>query len=144
MTRIDFYLIQNSTSVAKPRLACRLADKAYHLGHRIYLHTENAAQTRQMDEMLWTFSAGSFIPHAAYTETLAPNPEPVLIGHGEPPAGFDSVLICLAPEVPAFFSRFERMTELVDHDEQDRQRARERFRFYRDRGYDLHTHEVAV
>ena len=44
--------------------------------------------------------------------------------------------------VPEFFSRFERVAELVENDEQQRHHGRERFRFYKERGYPLQTHNV--
>ncbi|MGD8378483.1 MAG: DNA polymerase III subunit chi, partial [Gammaproteobacteria bacterium] len=82
----------------------------------------------------------SFIPHglAASTDPV----EPVQIGHGqEPPHGFET-LVNLHSEVPLFFSRFERVAEIVPADEAARQTARERYRFYKDRGYPLKTHRL--
>ena len=67
---------------------------------------------------------------------------PVLIGHADAPEGLNQVLINLDMAVPLFFSRFERVVEIVNQDEIQRQQARERFKFYRDRGYDLHTHNL--
>jgi DNA polymerase-3 subunit chi len=52
------------------------------------------------------------------------------------------VLINLAAEVPEFFSRYERVAEVVDADAVRREQSRERYRFYRDRGYKLNTHQV--
>ena len=68
---------------------------------------------------------------------------PVLIGHDadNDPAETD-LLINLADEIPMFFSRFERVAEVVSEDKQSRESGRNRFRFYRDRGYDLRTHQL--
>jgi DNA polymerase-3 subunit chi len=44
--------------------------------------------------------------------------------------------------VPPFFSRFHRVAELVDGDEEQRRQSRERYRFYRDRGYALENHPI--
>jgi DNA polymerase-3 subunit chi len=49
----------------------------------------------------------------------------------------------LHPESPPSFSRFERLIEIVGTDDDDRQQARGRFRFYRDRGYEIHHHDLA-
>jgi DNA polymerase-3 subunit chi len=35
------------------------------------------------------------------------------------------------------------LIEIVSLDEQDRADARERFRFYRDRGYEIRTHDLS-
>jgi DNA polymerase III subunit chi len=70
---------------------------------------------------------------------------PILIDHDEaaPPA-HDGVLLNLRAEQPPFFSRFQRLIEIVSLDEADRARARERFRFYRDRGYPIETHNLSA
>lgn len=143
MTRIDFYL-QRSSAAGPDHLACRLVDKAFRQGHRTYLLTADAESATRLDHLLWTFSGGGFVPHEVYTGGNDGPAEsvPVMLGHREPPATWHDVLITLAPDVPGFFSRFERVAEVVGPGEEDRRRARERFRFYRDRGYPLETHEL--
>jgi DNA polymerase-3 subunit chi len=145
VTRVDFYLLKDATTAGRHRAACRLADKAYRLGHRVYVHARDGDEAQRLDELLWTFSAGAFVPHRRVSQDQPPGEDdPVLVGHDEPPAGMDGVLISLQDEVPPCFSRFERMVELVGSGEDERRQARERFRFYRDRGYPLETHEVAL
>jgi DNA polymerase-3 subunit chi len=53
------------------------------------------------------------------------------------------VMLNLHEESPPAFSRFERLIEVVGRDDEDRQRARNRFRFYRDRGYEIHHHDLS-
>lgn len=147
MTRIDFYILADASQHGRPLLACRLVDKAYRLGHRIYIHTESEQHTTHMDDLLWTFSQGSFLPHALSTSVTDSAP-PILIGHTHElsPAcetGSD-VLINLAGSVPLFFSRFARVAEIIDQSSSHKQAGRERYRFYRDRGYDLQSHNVAT
>jgi len=140
MTEVDFYVLDNSQPQARLRFACRLADKAYRLGHRIYIHTESAQQTLELDTLLWTFQQNSFVPHAVVQEAGDTAP-PVLISHDvEPDAS--QVLINLAADVPLFFSRFERVAELVNTDTTVRQQGRSRYSFYKERGYPLRTHEI--
>ena len=141
MTQIDFYLVPGESVENRLRFACRLTDKAYRLGNRVFIHTESAQQTRLLDDLLWTFQQNSFVPHSLYQDT-GETPAPVLLAHDAEPDAGSQVLINLAAEVPLFFSRFERVVEIVDQDENQRQQARERFKFYRDRGYDLHTHNL--
>ncbi len=143
MTRIDFYLIKDEAA-DRAVLACRLAEKAFRLGHGAYLYTADAAAAQQLDKLLWTWSQGSFVPHGIYEGGGADDapPFPVVIGCLEPPLACHDVLISLSAEVPPFFSRFERVVELVGGNEAEKERARERFRFYRERGYALQTHEV--
>ncbi len=141
MTRIDFYVLESQRAAARYHFACRLAEKAWQQGKRVYIHTSDAEQSRRLDELLWTFRAGSFLPHSLNDEAMA-DKVPVHIGHEDAPHHHEEVLINLAPEVPLFFSRFGRVIELVDEDEQCRRQGRERFRFYRDRGYPLASHNI--
>ncbi|MEZ5578324.1 MAG: DNA polymerase III subunit chi [Candidatus Competibacteraceae bacterium] len=46
--------------------ACRLADKAYGLGHTVYLFTASEARAAALDDLLWTFRQDSFVPHERY------------------------------------------------------------------------------
>lgn len=141
MTRVDFYLLPEAERTGKHLAACRLAHKAYRLKHRVYVLTENADESASLDRMLWTFNPGSFVPHQIHADAVDPN-LPVLIGHEAPPEGFDDVLISLAPEVPAFFERFQRVAELVSADDAERAGARARFRQYRDAGFAVQTHNL--
>ena len=141
MTRIDFYIVDDEQKSSRALLACRLAEKAYSLKNRIYIYTADESQANELDELLWTYRSGSFVPHQ---QLGVENDQgcPVLIGHVDAPEGLNQVLINLDMAVPLFFSRFERVVEIVNQDEIQRQQARERFKFYRDRGYDLYTHNL--
>jgi DNA polymerase-3 subunit chi len=143
MTRIDFYILPESSSseASRENYACRITEKAYQLGHHVYLHSESEIQSKRLDELLWSFRPGSFIPHALDTES---GQEAVTIGHAHEPMENTDVLINLANEAPVFFSRFERVAEIVDGSAKNKEAARQRFRFYRDRGYELNHHHIQI
>jgi DNA polymerase-3 subunit chi len=66
-----------------------------------------------------------------------------LIGCEQEPASEHwDLMINLADHVPEYFSRYERVAELVDGHPQRRDLGRDRYRFYRDRGYKLNTHQM--
>ena len=132
MTRVDFYVASDEVA----RVACRLAEKAWKLGHKVYVHASDPTEAQRLVELMWTFRDVAFVPHSLSDDA------PVRIGHAAPPDGFDDLLLNLADEVPAFFSKFERVAEIVGGDDAAKANARERFRFYRDRGYELETHQV--
>jgi DNA polymerase-3 subunit chi len=144
VTQVDFYVLESDSDDARLRLACRIVDKATQLDNHVFIHSASDEEAQQLDELLWTFSQGSFIPHRVVRHSLdEPPAEPVLIGVNQTPApGRWDVLINLAPDVPEFFSRYERVAEVVDANAARRQQSRERYRFYRDRGYQLNTHQV--
>ena len=142
MTRIDFYVLDDGARDNRYTLACRLTDKIFREGHRVYLYTESEQEARHLDRLLWTFRDQSFVPHGLAGQT-GPELTRILIGWNAPPEGEEDVLINLSPAVPGFFSRFSRVAEPVDSEPAVRQAGRERFRFYRARGYALHSHSIA-
>lgn len=141
MTQVDFYILEDDTIDARQRFVCRLAEKAWQQGHKVYIHTGDPALSSRLDEMLWTFRQDSFVPHSL-DEAAESDEVEVHIGHGEEPRHHDEVLINLGQEVPLFFSRFRRVAEVIDAIEENRQAGRERFRFYRDRGYPMQSHAI--
>lgn len=144
MTRVDFYLLPETAGPADGAVmaACKLCDKATSSGLRVYIYTPDATQAENLDGALWSFRQGSFIAHEKYLGQSIQDPQPmVLMGTIEPPATHEAVLINLGTEVPLFFSRFERVLEIVDGDAGKRAKSRERYKFYKDRGYELNTLE---
>jgi DNA polymerase-3 subunit chi len=143
MTRINFYVLQSSKANARLEFVCRLTEKIYNKGHRILLHTNNTRHTEMIDDLLWTWKQGSFIPHEIHSGDTEPDC-PIVISHQpELKTDMQDVLINMADEIPFFFSQFDRVSEIVDQSEETRQSARKRYRFYQDRGYPLESHEIA-
>lgn len=141
MTQVDFYVLKANTNGNRYILACRITEKAWQRGHRVLIHTQSNEDARHMDRLLWTFRDQSFVPHG-FLGNANKGLNPVLIGSADDAGDEHDVLVNLADEVPRFFSRFERVAECVDKDESVRLCGRTRFRYYRDRGYPLNTHEL--
>ena len=145
MTRIDFYILPDgATPMSGPVMtACKLCDKAVAAGHRVYVQAPDAALADEIDAALWSFRQGGFIAHERYEGRALEEPLPaVLIGTGEPPDSHHGVLLNLGLEIPDHFSRFERVLEVVAAEPAQRSKSRERYKFYRDRGYELATHKL--
>jgi DNA polymerase-3 subunit chi len=137
MTEVLFYTHVED----KLHTACTLTAKALARGMRVMLLTADPTATDQLSRMLWTVPATGFLPHCRGADPLAPV-TPVIVDHLDAPLLHDQVLVNLRSETPACFSRFQRLVEIVGNDEGDRESARARFRFYRDRGYDIRTHQL--
>ncbi len=140
MTRVDFYIIGDHSRQNRERILCSLAQKALNQGHRIHIHTADEQQANRLDNLLWTWNDVSFLPHAAVSEASADTP--IHIGYNVDEPRFDDILINMADPAPGFFSRFERVLEIVATEPVERERARQRYRFYQDRGYPLSKHDV--
>ncbi|NOR51240.1 MAG: DNA polymerase III subunit chi [Gammaproteobacteria bacterium] len=139
MTKVDFYILEDNQ---RDLFVCRLVEKIYTQGKTVYIHTEGDEQSRNIDQLLWSFREGSFIPHHSDCDRGDHQQSPVEIGSGEVGDHHNEVLINLTAEVPLIFSRFERVAEIISERESDRNLGRERFRFYRDRGYPLQSHNI--
>jgi len=141
MTRIDFYILAGSSPQNRERFACRLAEKAYKSGLPIFVRTQNPQQSQRLNDLLWTFRQGSFVPHDLASQAAADTP--VHIGEqAEVDRRADALLINLSPEPIQPPANYARVAELVDDDPGQRQLARERYRAYRAQGHEVNTHEV--
>lgn len=138
MTSIDFYF--NAPDAVQ--VACRLAGKAFAQKTRLVIYAPDAELAGRVDRMLWTTPATGFVPHCAPHDPLAPD-TPVLIASGEDAPEPCEVLLNLSRACPPHFARFERLLEVVAADDEARQAGRERYRFYRDRGYAIANHDLA-
>ncbi len=145
MPRIDFYIVSDESPDAAQRLACRLTEKVWRMGNRIYVHTDSPEATERLDRLMWTYRQDSFLPHGPIRANKDPEEAlPVLIGHeADGPETCGDVLINLAGRVPDFYTRFKRVAEIVtQNDDADRAAGRERFRYYREHGNELESHNV--
>jgi len=138
MTRIDFY----SNAEPKLQVACRLVAKIIQQELRVFVYAPDENTARAFDKLLWTYQAIGFVPHCMARDALA-SETPVVIACEDVEVAHHQVMINLHADSPPSFSRFERLVELVGAGDDDRQLARSRFRFYRDRGYEINHYDLS-
>lgn len=138
MTRVDFYILPEDNSVSPLIYAARLVEKAFRRGHQIYVHTVDADQTRQLSDSLWQ-RPESFLAHAAGADS---GHQRIQVSHQGDPGHHEDVMVNLAGTIPPFFSRFERVAEIVPGKPESRSQSRDNFRYYKERGYALKTHNI--
>lgn len=151
MTKVDFYILADNTIEQRHLFACRLVEKAFKLDHQIYIHTDDNAQANAIDQLLWNWRSTSFVPHQLETSASDGDDNSpysaarVQIGFGgsdHSATRHNGLMINLAQQVPDFFSRFDRLSEIVVQAPAVIESTRSSFRFYRDRGYQLQTHDL--
>ncbi|MCY0966669.1 DNA polymerase III subunit chi [Parathalassolituus penaei] len=145
MTDVLFYVLAASTAHDQSLFLCRLTEKVLSQGKTAYIHTNDAEQARLLDELLWTWRPHAFVPHALIDSSNKPDNCPVLIGwqnntHERGPVAQPEVMINLSDRLPAFFSRFERLVEIVIQEDRVLESTRQHYRFLKDRGYPV-THQ---
>jgi DNA polymerase III subunit chi len=139
VTSITFYFNAGD----RLEVACRLAAKALQQQKRVLIYAPQPEVAQRIDRLLWAVPAVSFLPHCAANDPLAAE-TPVLIAADEhAPSGACDVLLNLSADCPPFFERHERLLEIVSREEDDVRAGRARFKFYRDRGYEIRNHDLA-
>lgn len=133
MTRIDFH----SNVSNKLNYVCRLVHKAYVAQARAIILTPNPETLTTLNKALWTFTELEFIPHVTIDDPLAAQTPIVLATPNTTEFPHHEVLINLTPDSPADFAQFERVIEIISKEEQDVIAGRERYKFYKQRGYPL-------
>lgn len=137
MTVIDFY----SHVTAPLAIAARLCAKAYVAHGNVRVLTPDRATSDALDRMLWLNPALSFIPHCRMDSAIA-DETPVWIDEALEHRGPAAVLVNLHHDAPPFFSRFARLAEIVGIEDDQVAAGRARFRFYRERGYEIRAHNL--
>ncbi len=139
MARVDFYVLDRVDEQARYMLAFRLAEKAYRLKNTVYIHTQNQVDAERLDQLLWTFRDGSFVPHDFAAEGVT---TPITIGCEKDSVTPRDLLINLCDDIPTFAETFPRIAELITCDEDCRLKGRKRFAKYRDHGNEINTHNI--
>ena len=138
MTAVDFY----SNTPDKLVLARLIAHKAYRRGLDIMIHSTDSRVLAELDRAWWRDPATGFLPHCAVDAADAPQ-TPIVLGADIGQLAHSDVLINLDDATPGFFSRFQRLIEIVSTDDADRNSARQRWRFYQQRGYATTNHDMS-
>lgn len=137
MTRILFYHgASDRLMTAAAWLGQLVASK-----RRATVYVPDPDMADRLDRLLWTHAATSFLPHCRAGSPLAAE-TPVIIADQLQSLEQHERLLNLDTSVPGEFARFEEVVEIVSNDDSDRLPARNRYRFYRDRGYELQDRKI--
>lgn len=143
MPAVEFHVLSDGPPDARLRYACRLAEEGVEQGLRVYVQTATHGDALKLDELLWTFSDRSFLPHEIFTGAPATHERVrVLLGEQVAPSSHRQLLINLAESAPADLDQYERIAEIVDVDPERKRMARERYKHYRERGCALESKNV--
>ncbi len=141
--RVDFYVLDREDARQRMIVACRLAEKAYQRDLRALLLAGTTDEAEALDALLWTFTEQSFVPHGLVVAGAAVDPSaPVQLTAEAARAPDADVLVNLSDRVPEGFERYPRIAEIVDADPGRRERARVRFKAYRDHSLVVETHRL--
>jgi DNA polymerase-3 subunit chi len=136
MTSVSFYKLSGDLQVALA-LVCQLTQKALNAKQQVLCLVADTETAEQLNKMLWDFQASAFVPHGVGAEN-----HPVAITADSDPGEHHGILINLQPQIPTWFSRFERVMEVIYPQPDYEQAKRDSFTFYKERGYPLSFHDL--
>lgn len=141
MPNIDFYLVTETPITACYRVACRLVDKAYQNKHHILVLVNSKEEASTLDDLLWTFRDDGFIPHDILIKNTPPT-VPVQISYDITPEHHSDILLNLTNVVPDYFTKFNRVLEIVPDDDAAKKICRQKFKLYKENNCELKTHDL--
>ena len=142
MAEVSFYILPTESIRERYEFACKLIEKAYRSGHFCYVLTDNAEQSRIIDDLLWTFRAGSFIPHQIFTGKLPDLENVILIGSMKHPENWQKTIFNLSSHFPDAGSQTKRILEILDNSETTKAAGRQRYRQYQQAGFATTKHDM--
>ncbi|QDP02204.1 DNA polymerase III subunit chi [Thalassotalea sp. PS06] len=132
-----FYLLGHASEQELLRFVCAQATLAFRQNKRVFIYTEDQDEAHQIDELLWSSDAQSFVPHNLPGEA-GNQGSPVEISWLAPTSS-RQVLINLASEVPDFAPQYSQIIDFVIEQEEQKQQARQRYRRYQQAGFHVET-----
>ena len=141
MAKVNFYLLKQDNEQARWMLACRLAEQQAKLGQQVYILTGSREDSQQIDQLLWTFTPESFVPHAVADSDAAASVS-VKIGHDtQAPEGTTCVLN-LGSDAPMSQPSLSAIAEFVVNHDEAKARSRTLWNLYKQLGYELQHHQL--
>ena len=141
LVRIDFYILETHKNRGRYMLACRVADKAYRTGNKVFLKLNNMEDAQLLDDLLWTFSQSSFIPHQLCQDGYKVD-SPVAIGVSPPHVNDIDVIISISDEPLIEFTRYQRIVEIVGSSDNEKTLGRKQYKYYKDHGIEPNVHKI--
>jgi len=146
MTKVDFHILATTQEDDFLTYVVRLTQKARGRGHQVLIATDNTEQSLALSTALWGIQPDAFNAHstidAGHDTKGAGGHDAIQISDSEQCGNHHDVLINLRQAIPDFFSRFERVFEVVSQQPSLLPASRQRYRFYSDRGYALTRHDL--
>ena len=141
--QIDFYILESSDEQSRMKTVCRLVDKVQRLGHKILVLTEDPNQSKLIDDLMWTYSQSSFLPHARFDDSEPFQDQQSVLIHHQPIDKESQVLINLQHQIQDTDS-YQRLVEIVNQDDSVRAAGRDKYRAYKSKNFEIKTHNIAA
>src|SRR6187402_1267747 len=140
MPRADFYLIDKPRFRDDPLLlVCELVKRAYASEQPTLILARSPEQADELDAKLWEFDEASFIPHQIAGDDDDAATAVLIVPPGTVSADRPLVINLRDECAPGLF---QRVLEVVPADESERLGSRERWKTYKQAGFELNKFDM--
>lgn len=144
--RADFFEVAGANP---SRELCARVAGLHAAGERVYVLAQNGEVAGRLNDELWSFDEGSFIPHALCVKEGENIVEPVAVGSfPENPNGASILVIAGNPRQEVLLRASELFSSITDFvpkgDENATSLARARYKTLRESGFDMAHHPVCA
>lgn len=141
MKKVTFYLIEQLSLQVELEshewLACQLTAENWRMGKRVLIACEDQIQAEKLDEILWQSEPHQFVPHNLANEGPHYGAPIELCWPTKRGISARDILINLQLTLANFATAFHEVIDFVPIDEHLKQLARERYKTYRNMGFNL-------
>lgn len=140
MPTVDFFEVRGRRW---EEALCQRVEEEQAAGQRVYVWASSEAQSRGIDDLLWTFRDDSFVPHSLW-QGENPFDEAVAVGWQPGNPNRASCLVLARDASASEIKSFDRVIDFAPVDDPAlRDAARVRFRTFRDAGFAVTFHREA-
>ena len=145
MTRVDFYYNVSDQLIFAYRIVRKVFyDSKVKVDMPLIVKCCNEYQLNTFDDLLYSFSHNDFIPHVKDLDKLQSKTPIILVK--EPwclsKKIYPSIFLNLGLNIDNYFSAFDRVIEIISNNEKDKKIGREKYSFYKTRGYKIFNHDI--
>ena len=134
MTEVRFYHLQNQT---QKQVLPAMLGKALERGQRVLVKMSSPQDVEDMNDFLWSYNPDSFLPHGSTKDSYPENQPVLLTAEDENPNRAEVLILCHGAESDRH-GEFKLCCEMLNgHDEAAVSQARERWKLYKEKEYDV-------
>ena len=145
LTRIDFYYDVKDILSFASRMARKLYyEKVISAKQPLVIRCKDQSHCEEVSYSIQNFSKKDFLPCAQFSDKSADLFPIILSTVSEIPLWADDIIVLLNldTKIEMTFSSYCRVIEIVDQTELNRQKGRQRYKYYKERGYEIFGHRV--
>lgn len=130
--QVDFYILASQDPSESLEFASRLCLKVYQTGSGLCIWAQDSDQASQLDSLLWSITADSFIPHTISDDSQSH----IWVGKHL------SAQVLLNLDLSEPTGDWQRMLYLVPNNEPSLSKARDLFRYFKQQSINIKTHKM--